>query len=111
MIHDRTPFVTVELQLRPQPPPGARPYWWGYGKLTFYVEPVHERVWDGDFADLVGRGSHAMRVREDLSFGWILVLTFTHDKARAILSGMNLPDFAAGRLAVEEATTVAADAD
>jgi len=65
-IHRRTPMITIELQLWPQPPPKGKvaPYWWGLHRLTFYEIDERGRyvlaedgrsykhVWDREFPEL-----------------------------------------------------------
>ncbi|MES1975863.1 MAG: hypothetical protein V4472_25675 [Pseudomonadota bacterium] len=90
---DRTPIITVELQLRPSPPEDARPYWWGLGHLDFWDADHRERVWRGQAApwNLIGSGPARVEVRP--GFGWVVVVTFSHDKAKRILGREGMPAF------------------
>jgi hypothetical protein len=107
-VNNRSPMVTIELQLRPSPPADARPYWWGYGMLSFYqLVPVehpphvaehrgHEtrplKVWEADLHELTARSTWSAKVEHRDGFGWVLVLRLLHDKARAALAALNLPE-------------------
>jgi hypothetical protein len=90
VIYDRTPIITVELQLRPSPPENARPYWWGVHMLDFF--DADDRLIWRQRVDEAAYSSHAARVR-GCAGGWVLVLTFTHDRAKHALRSMLLPDF------------------
>lgn len=87
---ERTPMVTVEIQLRPPVPLEAAPWWHGYHQLTF--RESGRVVWEGtvDCAELA-----PAHVEPRPGFGWVLVLNFTHDQARAILAakGPVIPEF------------------
>ena len=100
----RTPLVTIELQLWPQPPEGTEPYWFGNSDLAFRhrYDPTH--VWEQNFADLTGLSSESARVECKPPFGWVLVLTLTHDKARRLLTAGGIPSD------IERTTRVQADA-
>lgn len=94
MVPDRSPIVTVELQLRPQPPKGSTPWFWGGGMLDF-LSPHRKRgetvkvVWRAELPKATQmRSARVQYVRE---FGWVLVLRFTHDEAEALLAGLSLP--------------------
>jgi len=106
-VHDRAPMVTIELQLRPSPPVEARPYWWGYGMLSFYIDVPREhpphvaeyrgnetrplKVWEADLHELTERSSWSAKVELRDDFGWVLVLTLCHDQARQALADLRLP--------------------
>jgi hypothetical protein len=95
----RTPVVTVELQLRPQPPKGATPWFWGAGMLDFHVRERRQVrvVWRAELPDMATMRS--ARVEQVKDFGWVLVLRFTHDEARDMLDHVSLPDYLEGELA------------
>lgn len=99
-VPDRTPVVTVELQLRPQPPKGSTPWFWGAGMLDFHG-PRRKRgetvkvVWRAELPK--GVSARCCRVRYDKDFGWVLVLRFTHDDAEALLAGLSLPRYVEGQ--------------
>lgn len=95
-VHDRTPMVTIELQLRPSPPDDARPHWWGNGMLWFYDGPARAegrivKVWEQDLGELTGQASRPAKVERRDGFGWVLVLALTHDRARDALAALHLP--------------------
>lgn len=93
MIHRRTPVVTIELQLWPQPPDGTLPYFWGNSDLAFrYPGPPWEHAWEQNLADVTGLSSESARVECKPPFGWVLILTLTHDKARRLLDASFIPN-------------------
>lgn len=90
---ERTPIVTIELQLRPWVPEHLRPYWWGNGTLSFKNDDG-ETVREFNLSDVCYRGSESAMVRKvDGGYGWVLVLRLKHDKARAILDEQVFPHF------------------
>jgi len=97
---ERTPIVTVELQLRPQPPNGSTPWFWGGGMLDFH-SPRRKRgetvkvVWRAELPKTVQMRS--ARVQHVKNFGWVLVLRFTHGDAEALLAGLSLPRYVEGQ--------------
>lgn len=92
-IHERTPMVFIELQLRPSPPPGAMPYWWGNHDLKFRFHG--ETVWEGH-VECAAYSSAGARVVERPGFGWVVILELAHDKARDALAKLGLPNFVEG---------------
>lgn len=94
--HLRTPMITVELLLWPSPPKDAHPYWWGAGRLDFHAADgpgeARRTVWEGDLSYVCSLAEHTARVRYQDSFGWLLVLTFTHERAKRILGDLTLPN-------------------
>lgn len=88
----RTAFVIIELHLRPSPPRDTRPYWWGNGRLTFRDPHTYRIVWEQELGEMTARSSEAGRVEWRDGFGWVLVLTLKHDRARDVLGAIGLPD-------------------
>jgi hypothetical protein len=83
----RAPIITVELQISPPPPLDAEPYWCYNHTLLFYRDGAE--VWRRDFPEVENCRTSA-RVRLDGSFGWVLVLSFTHDEAMPALEALGL---------------------
>lgn len=98
-VPDRTPVVTVELQLRPQPPKGATPWFWGGGMLDFHG-PRRKR---GETVEVVWRAQlpsfwsmRSARVEYSKDFGWVLVVRLAHEEAKRLLAGVRWPDYVLG---------------
>lgn len=90
--YPRSPIIKIELQLRPTVPDDAEPYWWGNHRLTFRK---HGRpVWEADIPEAAWSTGRCAYVRHEPGFGWVLVLTLMHDKAREVLGRLALPDHA-----------------
>lgn len=91
-VYDRTPVITIELQLRPYVPDEAEPYWYLDHVLVFRV---HGRpVWEARIPEAersTGRTAYVKRVHGS---GWVLVLTLMHDKAKELLDHLALSHFA-----------------
>ena len=86
--YKRTPILRLELQLWPQPPAGSRPYWCYLRTLQFH-DDQHRVVWQRDIHE-IDLASNS-RLIEDGDFGWVLVLVFRHEKAKAVLPRLKLP--------------------
>lgn len=93
---DRTPVVTVELQLRPQPPKGATPWFWGGGMLDFHQHHGRdvEVVWRAELPSFWTMRS--ARVEHGKEFGWVLVVRLTHWEAKSLLARHGWPDYVVG---------------
>ncbi|HVH53031.1 MAG TPA: hypothetical protein VNA32_02750 [Actinomycetota bacterium] len=100
-IQDRTPVVTVELQLRPQPPKGSTPWFWGGGMLDFHQRRRRrtEIVWRAELPGFVR--DCAARVVQDPDYGWLLMVRYRHAHARMLLAGVGLPECVEGQEAPE----------
>ena len=96
-VSERTPIVTVELQLRPQPPKGSTPWFWDGGMLDFHERERRDVkvVWRAELPKSVRLRS--ARVQQHKDFGWVLVLRFTHADAEALLAGLSLPKCVEGQ--------------
>lgn len=92
---NRTPMITIELQLRPHVPEDARPWWWGNSTLSFRG-PDGETIWERDLSLFTGRSSRSARVKKVPGFGWVLVLELPHDKARDALAALGMPECIGG---------------
>jgi hypothetical protein len=88
-------MIFVELQLRPSPPEGAVPYFWGVSTLTFYTSYGGEKIWEADLSPL----PYPKHVEKRDGFGWVLVLEYTHEDAKRVLAGMGLPECVVGETA------------
>lgn len=90
-VPDRTPVVTVELQLRPQPPKDSTPWFWGGGMLDFHDGPrdYPEVVWRAELPSFWSMRS--ARVEYNKDFGWILVVRLTHEEAVSLLARHSWP--------------------
>lgn len=91
-LYPRAPMVTFEVPLHPPVPDSARPYWWGNSTLTFRDEQ-NRVVWEGTFPHPEGY----CRVERRRSFGWIIVLTVRHDRARKVMAAAGIADRVTGQ--------------
>lgn len=90
--HQRTPIVRVELQLWPQPPKDARPYFCLVDTLIFYDDDMNQ-IWRQRLPFLSGLHPDHPRsidLDHDDHFGWIITLTYTHDDARDLLAPLDI---------------------
>jgi hypothetical protein len=94
---ERTPIVFVELQLRPDPPLGSEPYFWGTGMLDFLLDG--RTVWRAELP-LYGPSGSSLpaHVQRQNGYGWVLVLRYSHSDAWRVLDGLGLPDHVAGKV-------------
>lgn len=86
----RSPIVTIELQVWPQPPdePHLEPYWFGASTLAFRKRfAPWEHVWEQQFIDLPG----IKKVVYKPNFGWVIVIELMHDPARRLLGRAGVP--------------------
>lgn len=89
---ERTPVVTVELHLQPQPPKDAHPWFWGAGMLDFLRDS--EVVWRAELPLAVRDRSASVKISE---FGWVLVLRLMHEDTTELLTGLDLPRYVEGQ--------------
>jgi len=110
---NRTKTILFTRQLRPQPPPDARPYWYGLGELAFYKD--REKIWNQKIPEAQhtmrfnrygakslehpGRG---MKVEFNQHWGWLLTFEISHRDADNIWAFILSPDFREGKHLIEK---------
>lgn len=89
----RTPLITIERQLWPQPPKDVRPYWCYINTLQFYDNGVGIKVWEQDIpegtVDSCAAHPFSCSVYRDEKWGWMLKATATHEYARLFITDIN----------------------
>jgi len=92
----RTIIIKFSRQLRPQPPKGSHPYWWGIGDLDFIKNgkvvwhqeiPEASNFYNKNFYDWLKVPRiylNGCQVEHDKDWGWILKFEASHQEAHKI---------------------------
>ena len=96
-VYPRTPVVTIELQLWPQPPKGSEPWFWGGGMLDFHRcrGSEIETVWRAELPSFLTMRS--ARVKQAKGYGWVLEVRLVHEEAKSLLARHGWHDTVTGR--------------
>lgn len=91
----RTKLIKLTRQLWPQPPPNAKPWWYGLGELAFYKG--YEKVWNQKIPEAqctmrynkfgsktLEHPGRCMKVEFDQHWGWLLSFELSHKDANKI---------------------------
>ena len=112
----RTKIIEFSRQLWPQPPPDARPYWYGLGELAFYMG--HEKVWNEKIPEAqhamrfnrfgvknLGHPGRCMKVKFDQNLGWLLYFELSHRDSDKICEEVLSSEFRLGEHLIENEQT------
>ena len=96
MKNQRTIIIEFSRQLRPQPPVGSTPYWWGLCDLSFYKngkEVWHQEIPEAsnffkknfyDWLNVPRIYLSGYSVKYEKPWGWILHFQLSHKEAHKI---------------------------